>query len=53
MASSWLVIQPGDIPMAECLSDEPFTHVFLKQYLGSFAEDLFYTLGIFSPRVSE
>lgn len=27
----------------------PFPYVFLKQYSGSFAKDLFYRLGIFSP----
>lgn len=53
MASSWSVILLVDIPMAKCISDEPFTYVFLKQYLGSFAKDLFYRLGIFSPWISE
>lgn len=31
----------------------PFTYVFLKQYLGSFAKGLFYRLGIFSPWINE
>lgn len=31
----------------------PFTYVFLKQYSGSLAKDLFYRLGIFSPWINE